>query len=307
MSGMRTAPGGQRALLGLVCLVLSACSADRLEDSVPSADGAEIDVKPRRVALIPPGTVIGDRAPKGWTHLIIKSHPRLGAESRAKVSVSTARLAGLLFTAILADVQPTGQPQSDVRFMLSSVAVGVGTKVTGQDMILTSDTQAKLGARLGFLEGQVLSGGGKQLEQIYCVARSRTMAILDAPSTLLRDKKHQQVMLRYAVLVDPQTGRLDTLLWLLDREDRDEDSGPLSPLQWLPPDKLEDCALDVDPDEFGLLGIPGPKAFAMERMPQGRQAIEFPNELKSTAAAGEFTPSSAQALERALRTLLPAK
>ena len=152
----------------------------------------------------------------------------------------------------------------------------------------------------------MLSGGDKQLQQIYGVARSRTMAILDAPSTLLLDKKHQQVVLRYAVLVDLQTGRLDTLLWLLDREDRDEDSEPLSPLQWLAPDKLEDCALHVDPDDF-FLGIPGPKAFAMERMPQGRQAIEFPNELKSTAAAAEFTPASAQALERALRKLLPAK
>jgi len=306
MSGIRTVHGGQRALLGLVCLVLSACSADRLEDSLPAADGAEIDVKPRRAALIPPGTVIGDRAPKGWTHLVIKSYPRVGAESRGKVSASTARLTGLLFTAILADVQPTGQPQSDVRFTLSSVAVGVGVKVNGQDMILTSDTQAKLGARLGFLEGQVLSGGDKQLEQIHCVARSRTMAILDAPSTLLRDKKHQQVALRYAVLVDPQTGRLDTLLWLLDREDRDESAEPLSRLQWLAPDKLEDCALHVDPDDF-FLGIPGEKAFAMERMPQGRQALELPEELTSVAARAEFTPASALALERGLRKLLPAK
>jgi hypothetical protein len=290
-------------LLGLVCRLLTGCALSWPGISSAAAAAAEIDVTPRRVALIPPGTVIPDRAPKDWTHLIIKSHPRIGPESIGQVSASTARLAGLLFTAVLADVQAGRGAEGGVQFVLSNIAVGVGTRVNGRDLILSSDTQEKLGANLGFLEGSVLAAGERQLQQMRSVARSRTMAIVDAPGILLRDGRHRQVVLRYALLVDPKSGRLDTLLWLLEPGGRGPHLEPLSLMQWLPPDKIEDCVLHVDSNEF-ILGIPTSTAFAMAQIPQGRLAIAFPRELKATAAEAQFTPASAESLQRTLWSLL---
>lgn len=290
-----------RAALTALFLFLPACSSDPLSEPATSADGAEVDVTLRHVASIEPGTVIGDKAPRGWSNLILKSHPRVAPDSKDKVSASTAKYAGFLFTAILADVQPTQQPQG---FALSNFAVGVGTRLNGlQDVILSSDTQERLGAKLGFLEKQVLSGGEKQLTQMRCVARSRSMAILDTPSVMVVGGKHQKVTLRYMLLVEPRSGRLDTLLWALEDAERAEESEPLTPIQWLPPDKIVDCQLHVDPKEF-TFGIPSSLAFAMIEMPQAQQVLQFPKQLKTTAAAMKFSAERAQALETGLRRLL---
>jgi hypothetical protein len=293
-----------RLLLGLLFLVLALCFSDRILGDGNLGQAADIDTTPRRIALISPGTVIGDRAPKGWTNLVIRSHPRVGPESQNKVSQSTARYASLLFTAIVADVQPVaGQPRGDVKYTLAGMAAGLGVKIKGQNTIISSDTESKLGADLGWIEAQVLSGAEKQLQQMTCVARSRTMAILDTPSTMLLNKKHAKVTLRYALLVDPLTGRLDTFLWAMDQEESAGRHELLGPMQLLAPNKVEDCVLHVDPDEF-FLGIPSNQAFAMERLPQGRAAIEFSKELQSIASQAEFSAASTQTLDLEMRRLL---
>jgi hypothetical protein len=141
------------------------------------------------------------------------------------------------------------------------------------------------------------------LTQMRCVARSRNMAILDTPSVMLVGGKNRKVTLRYALLVEPRTGRLDTLLWALEDAERAEESEPLTPIQWLPPDTIVDCQLHVDSKEF-TFGIPSSLAFAMIEMPQGRQVLQFPKQLRTTAAALKCTPESALALEAGLRRLL---
>ena len=300
----RTSPARPlaRAALTALFLFLPACSSDPLSEPGSSADAGEVDVTLRHVALIEPGTVIGEKAPRGWSNLVLKSHPRVAPESKDKVSASTAKYAGFLFTAILADVQPT-QPAGG-GYLLSNFAVGVGTRLNGlQDVILSSDTQERLGAKLGFLEKQILSGGEKQLGQMRCVARSRSMAILDTPSVMVVGGKHQKVTLRYMLLVDPRSGRLDTLLWALEDIERAEESEPLTPVQWLAPDKIVDCQLHADPKEF-TFGIPSSLAFAMIEVPQGQKVLQFPRQLRTTAAALKFTPEAAAALEAGLRRLM---
>src|SRR5919201_2071185 len=69
----------------------------------PPALPAEYDLTSRPISLIPPGTVIGRTAPPGWSHLIVKSLPRVAAADRGEVSGLVARLASFLFTVTLAD------------------------------------------------------------------------------------------------------------------------------------------------------------------------------------------------------------
>ncbi len=50
------------------------------------------------------------------------------------------------------------------------------------------------------------------------MARTPTMMIFDAQAVMRRNNDHVKMIMRHAVLVDPGTGQLFTLVWLLTRE-----------------------------------------------------------------------------------------
>jgi hypothetical protein len=257
------------------------------------------------VEMIPPGTVIGESPPPGWTHLILKTHPHPGAGDLGRLNETTTELASFLFTAFLAEVKP--QVVDGVRhYRLGRVAVGVGTRINGRETIISPDTQNELGADLGILARTVLSKWYEGALKDHLVARSATMGLVDTPVTMLREGKHRPVVLRYALLVDEHTGRLDTLLWLIDCDDQGGYHGPSSPIEWLPPNKVEDCILHVDGNEFNLLGVPSDIAFAMYRLPRGRKEIDFPSPLSAVAGRVHLSPDQARMLEAGLRALLAA-
>ena len=258
-----------------------------------------IDVTGHPVAPIPPGTVIADAAPDGWSHLILKSQPRFSEESAAEVSQATRDMIGLLFTAIVADVERKGFR----RFVLAKVAAGVGTEVNGQDTIISSESQAELGAELGLIQQMVLSGGEKHVRKMVCVARSSTMAVLDAPNLLCLDEKHTEAVIRYALLVDRRSGRLNTIAWAIKKDNQSNLATMIGPAQWLPGDYVEDCLLHVDHGGY-ILGIPTSAAFARCQIPQGRRTLEFPPELAALATATEWDQEAARTLEKQLRKLL---
>jgi hypothetical protein len=281
------------ALVGLVlvcCLARIACPG---RDPTPA-----YDVSARPLELIRAGTAVGTDAPAGWTHLVLKSVTRPGAGDVGQLSASQARLAGLLFTAIVADVSREGG-----RSRLARVAVGVGTRVGGQDLVLTPDTQERLGADLGFVARAVLSRAHQKLADVVTLARSPLMAVFDAPNLMVRDGRHRPVVLRYAVLVDEKSGRLDALVWVLDRQEGGGLAGPVGPAQWLPPAAVDDCVLHVDAREF-FLGSPNEKSFALLSPPKGQRQLEFPAALGDLASRTRFSPTAAAQLEVGLRALL---
>src|SRR5438067_2468332 len=67
--------------------------------SPPPAWTADYDVTARPPEAIPPGTVVDRSAPPGWSHLVIKSLPRVRPSERGKVLALTARMATWMFTA----------------------------------------------------------------------------------------------------------------------------------------------------------------------------------------------------------------
>ena len=71
------------------------------------------------------------------------------------------------------------------------------------------------------------------------------MAILDTPSVMLVGGKHQKVTLRYMLLVDPRSGRLDTLLWALEDVERAEGTNRLRRSSGLRPTRssIASCTL----------------------------------------------------------------
>jgi hypothetical protein len=278
-------------LLLLGCLTLAACSQER---EAPSG----YDVAGRRLDLIPAGTIISTEAPCGWSHLILKSHPRPAAGDFRHLSEESTRLASLLFTALVADVRVEGPGHR-----LERIAAGMGTRIGDADVIVTPETQARLGADFGFVARIVLSKAQERLGEIAVVARAPTFALFDAPGLMLRRERHRPVVLRYAVLVEETTGMLDTLLWLLDKDEDGNYVGPAGPMEWLPPNKIEDCVLHVDSREFAL-GNPTEKAFAISRLPQGRKQVAFPASLREVAARPRLNAETAVELEAGLRAAL---
>lgn len=290
-SGLRPSGRGLFGILAVCCLTKSA---------FPQA--ANFDVTPRPLTQIAPGSVIDREAPKGWSHLIIKSQPRIGAGDVKKVTNQVNQLSCLLFTAVVANVQEdkSGGP---ARYRLSGLGVGMGTKIKGKDVIITPDTQRKLGADLGFFARIVLNESTKRVQEVQAVARSDSMAVFDAPSLMLREGKHRPIIVRYALLVDRQTGRLDTLIWPIDRDDRGAYVGLAGAYEWLAPNKIEDCVLHVDGNEF-FAGTPTESAFAMNRFPQGQKQIAIPDEDKALAVKARFSSVAAGELEAKLREVL---
>jgi hypothetical protein len=289
---------GKILLSGLMvcCLTDVACSQGKSRPAY--------DVRQHHLERIPPGTVLGKEAPKGWTNLIIKSYSRPGAGDTKQLSPLADRLSRLLFTAILADVK-TDKSRGDKRYRLAKVAVGLGVRIGDKDTIVTPETERRLGAGLGLLARVVLRTAQEKLADIVVLARSGTLMIFDSPSFIVREDKHKPIVLRYAVLVDASSGQLDTLVWVLDREEGERGAygGPFGAIQWLPANLNEDCILHVDGAEFSL-GQPTEKAFAMTEPPKGKKEIAVSDELKSLVAQRRFSPTMAADLENKLREAL---
>lgn len=281
------------SLLMVCCLTEVACPDGKSRSA--------FDVTPRRLARIPPGTIIGKEAPKGWSHLLIKSYSRPESGDVKQLSSTADRLTRLLFTAIVADVAEDKGGEGK-RHKLAKVAVGLGMRIGDKDTIITPDTQRKLGANLGLLARVVLRTADEKLDAITVVARSATAIVFDSPSLLLVDGKHKPIVLRYAVLIDAQSGRLNTLVWALSREAGRYD-GPLGAIQWLPANLTSDSLLHVDGDEFSL-GQPTERAFAITTPPKGEKEIAVSDDLKALAARARFSTEAAAELESKLRQAL---
>ncbi len=203
-------------------------------------------VKVEPVELLAPGTVIESAPPSGWTHLVIKSRPVISSGAVHKLSPECRGYGTFMFLATVARVlarkiQPPepGLPERTT-YALAGVAVGLGTAVHGKDTVLTPECKAEWGEDLDFTQKQaqrlILRGAYLEQRKVQVIARSATFALLDTPALLLRREDHRKVTLRYALLVEPATGQLDTLVWLIDRAENDPTP---EPIEWLSNGHLE--------------------------------------------------------------------
>lgn len=262
---------------------------------------AQYDTRVRPLPLVPPGTVVDDRAPAPWTHLIIKTHPRLAPEDTAKVSSITARLAQMIFTAFLAQVEPP-PPGSQEGYRLARVGVGLGTKLNGRDVVLSPDTAKQLGANLGFLERMVLDECYKTQQQGRIIANSRTMALIDTPAVLMFNGRNYPVTIRYALLVEPLNGVVIPLTWMVTRAANGQ-QGVSGPLHVHATGGIQTPLLYVDQQQF-TFGVPSQYGFGIKHIPTGKQQLPFYQQLALLAGLPQLSPAQAQELEARLRGLL---
>ncbi len=257
---------------------------------------ARYDVAIRPISLIPPGTVIENKAPSPYTHLIVKSYPRLGAGDLHAVNGTTKELASFLHTSLLARIGTVGV-NGQQRYRLEDVATGFGTNIRSRgDAIISPETQQQLGADLGFLARLVLQKCYEEQQKCRYVVRSDTMAIVDTPVIMRRGDVNRKIVIRYAFLVSERSGRLDTLLWMIDTDRQGRYMGVAGEIQWLAPNKIVDCVMHVDAREF-TLGVPSDVAFACVKEPQGERSLAVPEGFVPLAAAPQFTKEQARSAE----------
>ncbi len=257
------------------------------------AGGTAYDVAPRTISFLPPGTVVDKGPPEGWTNLVIKINPHPGAGDVSSLSDHLVKLSSSFFIAVVANVEGVKGPDGATFYRLKGVASGCGMAINGKDTVITSDTQRKLGANLDFLGRSLLSGNEERVQRVRVVISSDTLAVIDVPGHWYKDRQHVPIVRRYALLLDQQTGRLESLVWRLERDDRNRWAAA-GPMEWLAPNTQEDCVLHVDANLFRFT-IPTEESFAVMRMPKGQAQVAIADDLKAVAA--ETRPTSAVAAD----------
>jgi hypothetical protein len=180
---------------------------------------------------------------------------------------------------------------------LEEVATGFSANIPGRgDTVLSPDAEKKLGANLSFFARLVLSRCYEEQQKCRYLVRSDTMAIVDTPAIMLRDGKHRWVLIRYAFLVSERSGRLDSLVWMIDLDNQGRHAATVGEISWMPPNMILDGVMHVDASHF-TFGIPADLAFACATPPQTDRRTPVPASLTELSALPQFTREQARAAE----------
>lgn len=253
-----------------------------------------VDLKSKALDAIPVGTVIGKEPPKGWSTLVLFATPTLTPEDLRDAPKVASFYARMFKFVILANVGSRRDGDRNV-YWLDRLARGFAIDLKGKETIVSG--QNTLGANLGLFGRRILDENERILDNdVRQVVRTDTMLLFDAQSVMRVKNAHVKMVMRHAILVDPASGKLYTLVWLLTKDYQAAEAA----IQSLPNGMREARMLSVNRDDF-TIGIPGPEAFALRSIPQG-VAIPYDEPLKTAATLRTFTEETARQVELVLGT-----
>jgi hypothetical protein len=257
------------------------------------AGGARnVNVEQRPLDRIKVGTVIEKEAPKGWTNLVLFAVPTLTPEDERDAPKTATYYAQMFKFTVLANVAQLSD-NGKQSYYLHTVARGFATPVKGKETVISSSNTR--GASLGLFGRTILEENENILDkEVRQVARTPTMLIFDAKAIMLRDKAHVPMIMRHALVVDPSSGRLYTLIWLLTPEYQVAEDA----IQLLPDPMFEKRLLSVDRNKF-TLGIPDKDAFALRQVPPGTPILYTPA-LRQGATTKTFDAQNVPEIEATL-------
>jgi hypothetical protein len=247
--------------------------------SPPDLDDAQ---RLPRLVMIAPGTEIAAEPPRGWTHCVIRSVPRLVSGALDTLPDSAKTTATLFRTVILANVV-----SGKNGFELAKVGVGSAMPFERREVVVSSKGPATALSKLTTIESLVLNEVETEMKKGRLIARTPTFAVLKTPGTVLASGRHLDVDLCYAVCVNPASGALRTFCWAVP----ENSSKPPREIIAMPPKARFDCAVDVAVSRsIGPLSLSW--TFAMIKLPPG-QALPVSASLGreiSGLAAGQTDP-----------------
>ena len=278
----------------LFCVFLFCQIGVTAEDFVVSHDA---------VSIVYPGTVVKDGPPGDWSHLVLKSCPIASAGDTDGLSKLDRSLSSNFRTVTLAKVDERvvdGKRQ----FQLNRVGVGICVPIEGKgDTVISPDTQKQLGAGLGFLARTVLSKIYSELGKVHYVCRSDTSVVYDSPVIIRHKGKNREMVIRYALIVNQDSGKLVTMAWLIEVDERGRYTDVVGDVQWLPENQILRCDLYVDGNEY-TLGIPSKRAFGCVGIPPGKVKFGLPKNLTAIACSPALNEADAETLVSSLRRVI---
>jgi hypothetical protein len=251
------------------------------------------------LVLLRSGTVIDQGPPQGWTDLILKSSSKLESGDLGTLPASASTTATVLKPVVVANV--TRSEGTGPRFRLTRIGMGLCVYHQGRDRVVSSRELGPAGETLGLIERTVLGKAEEEQRKARIIARTPTFAILATPARLKAGPNQKRVYLLYAMLVNPETGKLRSVVWPID-----DTPGPRQPTEamvLLNPSLIFQAGLDVEAGK--LLGaIPVSWDFAMTALPPG-QKLAIPEGLQALSADPRKIADDPAAFEQDLRAALP--
>ncbi|MEM7474771.1 MAG: hypothetical protein AAF483_07250 [Planctomycetota bacterium] len=222
------------------------------------------------VSRIPAGVVPTQKDNSEWNRIVLMAQPKIASGDVSALSQSIRNTVASFVLTIMAKIEAYQKPGTgEKKYRLADVGVGFSHYVDDEWVVISSDSQARLGANLGFIAKQMLKTNESQLETARVVAKTSTLFLFDTPSLMYRDNRHVKLLTRHFIWIDSSTGKSSTLVWLIGEDQQGNWSVVNEPMRWVPAGTKEERRIHVDGDEF-LLGIPSEQAFALEGLPPGK-------------------------------------
>jgi hypothetical protein len=254
-----------------------------------------------KLVYLQPGARVSDKPPTGWSHLVLKSLPRLASGDRDTLPAIASQTATMFRTVILADVKPVDTDEKD--FVLGRVGIGICVpEDEDHDVVVSASRLDALGLRFTSVQKFVLDAAEAELGEGRIIARTSTFALFRAPSTQLVAGKHRKVDVYYAFCVERTTGRLRVGVWSMFA-DSEQKTGPAIVVR-LRANPVYQCDIDVHAKR--ILGtVPFSWSFAMKSLPPG-SPVQVPAEVRDLIATSIRRPKDADVdeLERQLMATL---
>lgn len=293
LAGSRTTVG--RALVRTYLPWLTSSASAPAKAVEPPWPESVFNCEPATIGWVEPGTIIDRTPPDDWSHLVIRNDTRVVAGERGAQAERWNKLAEMFSLALLADVG-----RQEDHYFLARIATGWCHAIDGRETVITSATQAKLGAKLNALAAITLG-----IREVECdehtriVARSASTLVYDVERTLVFGEEHLSGHLRYALLVHPRTGELAAFLWIVPPA---EVEAPESArIERLPPNFITTFALRFRAKGSGLLAMPAPDDYAVVDIPEGQSQLSITAAQRPVIYARTFDQSTALELEKLLR------
>ena len=289
-------------------LVLAPGMRGRLFDAGESTrsqapvSGFPFPVSPARLVQLDAGTQLqGEGPPSGWSHLVIKSIPRLATGDLDTVSAQAFEIAQRIRPLIVADVRhSSSDPQSP--FHLDRVGVGLcapSRDGKGDVVVSSSSVEGSLGP-WSAKQRLILAALSFETSRARMAAATSSFALVRTPVNFLVSGVHQKINFYYALLVDARTGDLQTLVW--------PDCTSASPPSSSPNTarRLSSAVFDLPQDVSvsRILGkIPISWSFAIRELPSGTDVSISPELIPLLIAGSEDASRSAEIEEALARCL----
>jgi hypothetical protein len=255
-----------------------------------------VPLQPAEFVHLDAGTSMSaGEAPPGWSHLVLETVPRLATGDLDTVSAQAFETAQRVRPLIVADVRRAAGG-GERPFHLARVGVGLCAPGREPDTRVVVSPTSVEGTHGPWTTKQrlILTAMSLETSRADLPSRTPTFALLRSPVTFLVGGSHEKLFTYTALLVDPATGSLDTVVWL----DRPGDASKPARRASV---QVFDSPMDVKATK--VASIPVAWTFGMRELPPGAD-VELPIELRDALKRAGDDSAPAGDLEAAFRRLL---